>query len=81
MRGKVRHFHERGYGFISCPDSENVFFHISDVSPRVPEPAVGDVVEFSLSSDGQGRPCAKGVHRINQPADPCGPVSAPVGLH
>jgi len=26
MRGKVRHFHERGYGFISCPDSENVFF-------------------------------------------------------
>jgi len=75
MQGKIRKYDDqRGFGFIKCADSNHVFFHISECVQRVPEPAVGDLVEFSLSSDRDGRLCAKGVQRINPPGDPCGPI-------
>jgi cold shock CspA family protein len=36
MQGKVSHYDDqRGFGFITCPDSHHVFFHISEVFPRV----------------------------------------------
>lgn len=64
-KGKITHWkRNKGFGFIT-PDSgaKQVFAHISDFHPRKPDPKVGDLVSFNLSTDKQGRPCAVRVVR------------------
>jgi cold shock CspA family protein len=66
----------RGFGFITSTSPEqsksnHIFFHISEVRPRVQDPRVGDLVEFSLSSDREGRLCAKQVRMLTPPGNEC----------
>lgn len=50
---------EKGYGFISpLAGGERTFVHIRAFAPRAHRPSVSDVVTYSLSADGRGRPCA-----------------------
>jgi len=74
MQGKVWRYNQGGFGFIKCDHSKNLFFHISEVHPPRQEPDVGDLIEFTVSTDGHGRPCANDVRRISQPGNECGPV-------
>jgi cold shock CspA family protein len=47
---------ERGFGFISRIDDQDVFLHITDLQRNIERPPqVGDTVSFVVSSDKQGR--------------------------
>ncbi len=51
---------EKGYGFISpLAGGDRTFVHIRAFAHRARRPAIGDVVTYSLSADGRGRPCAE----------------------
>ena len=51
---------DKGYGFVlPMAGGERVFVHIKAFGNRSRRPAVGDVVTYSMSTDGRGRPCAK----------------------
>lgn len=53
---------EKGYGFISTGQGKDrVFVHIKAFDRPSRRPVAGDVVNFSLSTDARGRPCAKDV--------------------
>ena len=68
IKGKITHWNRRkAYGFIT-PDRETneVFVHISEFKDRREIPSLEQVVEFSLSTDKQGRPCAVEVARYEQ---------------
>jgi len=58
MRGTICHFvTERGFGFVR-PDAggENVFVHITAaLRAGIDDLAVGDVLEFDVSTDRRGR--------------------------
>ena len=57
--GTVKTFNaERGFGFITRPGQDDVFFHVTDVKGRE-QLATGDRVEFGI---GEGR---KGPKAIN----------------
>ena len=63
--GKITHWNEeKGYGFIT-PSSRasRVFVHIRAFKKRHPPPELNQVVQYSLSKDKQGRPCAAKVTR------------------
>jgi cold shock CspA family protein len=64
-KGKITHWNgQKGYGFIT-PDKgeEQVFVHITSFKNRHPVPRINQLVDFSLSKDKQGRPCAVNVSR------------------
>ena len=63
VKGKITHWNgQKGYGFITPSKGEKqVFVHISSFKTRHPTPRVNQLVDFSLSKDKQGRPCAVNV--------------------
>lgn len=65
-KGKVTHWNqEKGYGFITPSVGEKrVFVHISAFRGRGNQPEVNQLVEFSLSTDRQGRTCAVQVSEV-----------------
>ena len=61
MDGKVKWFSsEKGYGFISVPEMEDFFFHVSQVKGNE-LPNIGDEVTFSAVSGKNGKPAADDV--------------------
>ena len=68
IRGKVTHWNRRkAYGFITPADeSKEVFVHISEFNDRREMPTLEQWVEFSLSTDKQGRPCATEVIKLGE---------------
>ncbi len=66
IRGTITHWNRRkAYGFITPGnESKEVFVHISEFRDRREMPSLEDPVEFTLSADKQGRPCASDVARI-----------------
>jgi len=67
IRGTITHWNRRkAYGFITPDDeSKEVFVHISEFRDRREMPALEEWVEFSPSTDKQGRPCAADVSRMD----------------
>lgn len=65
VKGKITHWNgQKGYGFITPSSGEKqVFVHISSFNNRHPSPRINQLVDFSLSKDKQGRPCAVNVAR------------------
>ena len=65
-KGKITHWNqEKGYGFITpSAGAKQVFVHISAFHGRAIQPEVNQLVEFSLSTDRQGRPCAVQVSKV-----------------
>ena len=61
--GKITHWNRnKGYGFITPQSGDKrVFFHVSDFQGGKSQVRKGELVEYSLSKDKQGRPCAVGV--------------------
>lgn len=59
-KGKMSSWNdEKGYGFVDRIDGgKRVFIHIKAFDNRNRRPAVGQVVNYTLSTDKQGRPCA-----------------------
>ncbi len=53
---------ERGFGFITPDDdSRQIFVHIKSFSNRGRRPEINQAVNYTLSSDSKGRPCAANV--------------------
>ena len=53
MQGKVKFFdHNRGFGFLSREDGEDVFVHVSNLQPGGTTLTEGQTVEFEV---GPGR--------------------------
>lgn len=67
-RGKITFWKdEKGYGFITPASGEKeVFVHINSFANRSRSPGIGQLVEFNLSTDTKGRPCAV---RVNRPRE------------
>lgn len=65
-KGKITHWNqEKGYGFITpSAGAKQVFVHISAFRGRGNQPEIDQLVEFSLSTDRQGRPCAVQVSKV-----------------
>lgn len=70
IRGRVTHWNRRkAYGFITpSEESEEVFVHISEFNDRREMPELEQWVEFSMSTDKQGRPCAAEVVKLDESA-------------
>lgn len=66
IKGKITHWNRRkAYGFITPNgETEEVFVHISEFNDRREMPALEQWVEFSMSTDRQGRPCAAEVVKL-----------------
>lgn len=67
-KGKITHWNgEKGYGFIT-PNSgaKQVFVHISAFRDRSEPPLIGQLVEFTLSADNEGRPRAMRVTKAGE---------------
>lgn len=66
-KGKITHWNRRkAYGFITpSKESKEVFVHISEFRDRRQMPSLNERVEYSLSTDNQGRPCATDVARLS----------------
>ena len=67
-QGKITHWSdEKGYGFITpSSGTKQVFAHVSAFLNRREPPAIGQLVEFSLSTDRRGRPCAVRVSKAGK---------------
>ena len=67
-QGKITHWNEeKGYGFITpSTGAKQVFVHISAFRNRGESPEINQLVEFALSTDKQGRPCAVRVTRAGE---------------
>lgn len=62
--GKVKFFNsEKGFGFITCDDGKDLFFHFSEIQGGG-EPKDGDAVEFEVG-EGRKGPCAVKVQISN----------------
>jgi uncharacterized membrane protein YsdA (DUF1294 family)/cold shock CspA family protein len=56
---------ERGFGFIES-NGQRIFLHMRDFNERHKVPEVGDVIQFDLGTDRQGRPCAQKARHVNE---------------
>jgi cold shock CspA family protein len=67
-KGKITHWKgDKGYGFITpASGQKQVFVHINSFIKRSRSPQTGQLVEFDLSTDKQGRPCAV---RVTRPSE------------
>ena len=67
-KGKITHWNEeKGYDFITpSTGAKQVFVHISAFRNRSEPPTIDQLVEFALSTDKQGRPCAVRVTRAGE---------------
>lgn len=54
----------KGYGFLQV-GSGRVFLHRREFAEHHKQPAVGDVVRFTVGADVQGRTCAKNAAHVN----------------
>ena len=63
MKGKINQWNdEKGFGFISIPEKKGrVFFHISSIKIRQRRSEVGDIVEFEIEKDKNGKVRARSV--------------------
>jgi CspA family cold shock protein len=59
MRGRVKFYSPKGYGFIAAEAGEDYFVHISAVTDGRPELVQGDEVLFDLE------PGQKGMKAVN----------------
>jgi cold shock CspA family protein len=60
QKGVIAHYNaKRGFGFISCGESRDRFFHVRDIAGPL-RPAKGDTVTFSPATRG-GQPVATAV--------------------
>lgn len=68
QQGKITTWKDdKGFGFITPMEGgREVFFHITDVSPRYIRPSASQVVTFTLSHDQQQRPRAYNVQIASQ---------------
>jgi uncharacterized membrane protein YsdA (DUF1294 family)/cold shock CspA family protein len=67
-KGKITHWNgEKGFGFIT-PEAgvKQVFVHISAFRDRSEPPLIGQLVEFTLSADKDGRPRAVRVTKAGE---------------
>ncbi len=56
MEGKLKHWNEdKGFGFISSTDSQDVFIHISALKNMSRRPKVGDTITFEIHTDNKGK--------------------------
>ena len=63
LKGKIKWFsHEKGYGFLSRENGDDIFFHHSQVMEDVTE---GDKVEFSIGKGPKG-PIGKEIRKEPQ---------------
>ncbi len=67
-KGKITHWNEeKGYDFITpSTGAKQVFVNISAFRNRGESPTIDQLVEFALSTDKQGRPCAVRVTRAGE---------------
>jgi CspA family cold shock protein len=63
---------ERGFGFITTADYRDIFAHISQISDECDDPAKGDRVTFIEDKGRDGRPYARRIAVIKDPATPNG---------
>jgi cold shock protein len=67
MRGKVKLWNaERGFGFIACDGSDDVFCHISEVEGGHEALGRGTQVEFEITPGRDGRSMATKVRVISK---------------
>lgn len=61
IKGKITSWNEeKGFGFITpASGGRQVFIHINEFKELLNKPSIGLTVMYSLSTDKQGRPCAK----------------------
>lgn len=68
IHGKIKHWnHPKAYGFITpATGDKEVFVHISSFQNKNHRPAKNQRVTFEMSTDRQGRPCAKQVAMLGE---------------
>lgn len=68
IKGKIASWNNsKGYGFIAPNDGgKRIFVHIKAFVSRRKQPAINQVVTYSVSTDKQGRPCADRVTRAGE---------------
>jgi CspA family cold shock protein len=61
-KGKVKFFNtNRGFGFITQSEGEDLFFHVSEL--RTETATEGDQVEYEIS-EGRKGPCAVNIREV-----------------
>ena len=56
MEGKLKHWNEdKGFGFISSTEAQDVFIHISALKKMSRRPIVGDTITFEIHTDNNGK--------------------------
>ncbi len=56
MEGKLKHWNEdKGFGFISLTETQDVFIHISALKKMSRRPIVGDIITFDIHTDNNGK--------------------------
>jgi len=56
LEGKLKHWNEdKGFGFISSIETQDVFIHISALKKMSRRPIVGDCITFEIHTDNKGK--------------------------
>ena len=56
MEGKLKHWNEdKGFGFISSTEAQDIFIHISALKKMSRRPTVGDIITFQIHTDNNGK--------------------------
>jgi cold shock CspA family protein len=66
LKGRVKFFDARGYGFVRAEDGSEAFFHAKALAPHYRSPGRRDLVEFSVIDQGGGRTRAINIHLIER---------------
>ena len=82
ISGKITSWNAgKGFGFVTPNNAHGktashgkgasrIFVHISDFASRRPEPAVGQIVSYTIGQDEEGRRCCKSVTRATDKPRP-----------